>query len=133
MRIAYLTNDEVNRTQADTAAAECGTIICALPSNDFRPDGQFDGVLYDLESVEKDERADLVAQIIGSPSTCPRAVHGYCISDEQAKNLRRRGLAVVKRFRAGLIRILCNAAYRSDATVPPDNELTDLTWVNLVK
>jgi hypothetical protein len=113
-------------------AAECGAVICALLPKDPPPDGQFHAVLYDLDDVQKHRRADVVAQILLCPATCPRAVHGYDITDEQAKALRRHGVAVGQRLYPGLIRNLCKAAQPSRATVPPDDDLTDLTWVNLV-
>jgi nitrate reductase cytochrome c-type subunit len=132
MRIAYMTIDEVNRASAAQMAGECGAFICALAPKDSPPDDQFHAVLYDLDDMQKSQRAELVAQIQGSPSTRPRAVHGYDITDEQARILRRHGVAVSKRLHAGLIRSLCKAAQPSRATVPADDDRTELTWVNVV-
>jgi hypothetical protein len=132
MRIAYMTTDEVNQALAAQMAAECGAVICTLLPNAPLPDGQFHAVLNDLDDVQKDRRGEVVAQILRSPSTCPRAVHGYDITDEQATDLRRHGIAVGQRLHRGLIRTLCKAAQPSRATVPPGDDLTDLTWVNLV-
>jgi hypothetical protein len=131
MRIAYMTTDEVNRASAAQMAGECGAFICALAPKDSPPDDQFLAVLYDLDDMHKQQRAELVAQILRSPSTRPRAVHGYDITDEEASALRRHGVAVSKRLRAGLIRSLCKAAQPSRATVRRD-ERTELTWVNVV-
>jgi hypothetical protein len=132
MRIAYVTTDEVNQALAAKMAAECGAVICALLPKDPLPAGQFHAVLNDLDDVQKHKRGEVIAQILRSPSTCPRAVHGYDITDRQAKDLRRHGIAVGQRLHRALIRTLCKAAQPSRATVPPDGELTDLTWVNLV-
>jgi hypothetical protein len=132
MRIAYMTTDEVNQALAAKLAAKCGAVICALLPKDSLPEGQFHAVLNDLDAVEKHRRGEVVAQILRSPSTCPRAVHGYGITDEQTKDLRRHGIAVGQRLRLGLIRALCKAAQPSRATVPTDGGLTDLTWVTLV-
>ena len=132
MRIAYMTTDEVNRTSAAQMAGECGAFICALAPRDSPPDDQFHAVLYDLDDIERQQRAELVAQIVSSPSTRPRAVHGYDITDEQVSTLRRHGVAVSKRLHAGVIRSLCKAVQPSLATVPPDDDQTELTWINVV-
>ena len=60
-------------------------------------------------------------------------VHGYDITDEQARTLRRHGVAVAQRLHPALLRSLCKAALRNHATVPSDGALTDLTWVNVAK
>jgi hypothetical protein len=133
MRIAYLTTDEVNQTLAAGMAAERGADICARPPQEPLPDDQFDAVLYDLDDLQKHKRGEFVALILSSPSTCPRAVHGYDITDEQAKALRTHGVVVGQRLRSGLIRNLCTAAPPGRVTVPPDHERTELTWVNLAK
>jgi hypothetical protein len=133
MRIAYMTTDEVNENLAAEMAAECGADICARLPLDPLPDGQFHAVLYDLDSSQKHRCGEIVALILSSPLTCPRAVHGYDITDEQAEALRQHGVAVGQRLRAGLIRSLCKAARPSRATVPPDDERTERTWVNVVK
>ncbi len=132
MRIAYMTTDEVNQAVAARMAAECGAVICARLPEDPPPVGQFHAVLYDMDDVQNHRRGDVVEQILLCPSTCPRAVHGYGITDEQAEALRRHGVAVGQRLHSGLIRSLCKAAKPSRATVPPDDDLTELTWVNLV-
>ena len=89
MRIAYMTTDEVNRAAAAQMAGECGAFICALAPKDSPPDDQFLAVLYDLDDIERKQRAELVAQIVRSPSTRPRAVHGYDITHaEEARILR---------------------------------------------
>jgi hypothetical protein len=132
MRIAHMTTDEVNRATAAQMAGECGAFICALAPKDSPPDDQFLAVLYDLDDMHKQQQVELVAQIVSSPSTRPRAVHGYDITDEEASALRRHGVAVSKRLRAGLIRSLCVAAQPSSATVPTDDDRTELTWVNVV-
>jgi hypothetical protein len=131
MRIAYLTNDEVNQNLAAVMSAECGADICARLPQDPMPDGQFDAALYDLDDVQKHRRDEFVALILSSPSLCPRAVHGYDITDEQAKALRRHGVIVGQRLRSGLIRSLCTAEQPGRATVLHDHERTELTLVNL--
>jgi hypothetical protein len=132
MRIAYMTTDEVNRASAAQMAGEFGAFICALASKDSPPNDQFLAVLYDLDDTARQHRTELIAQIVSRPSTRPIAVHGYDITDEQAGTLRRHGVAVSKRLHAGLVHTLCKAAQPSRATVPADDDCTELTWVNVV-
>ena len=132
MRIAYMSTDEVNQNLAAGMAAKCGAYVCARLPLVPLPDGQFDAVLYDLDDLQKHKRGEFVALILSSPSTRPRAVHGYAITDEEAKVLRHHGVAVGQRLRSGLIRSLCTAAQPRSAIIPRDQERTELTWVNLV-
>ncbi len=133
MRIAYMTTDEVNQSLAAEMAADCGADICPRLPPGRVPDGQIHAVLYDLDRLQKHRRDEIIALILSSRSTRPRAVHGYDVTDEQAKALRQHGVAVSQRLRAGLIRSLCKAAQPSRANVPADDARTELTWVNVVK
>jgi hypothetical protein len=133
MRIAYVAADEVNQTVAARMAAECGAIICRLSPQAVVPDGLFDAVLYNLDDVPRVEQpAFLEGHCLGMPD-CPTAVHGYCITDEQAEALGRHGVAVAERLHPALVHSLCKAARRSRATVSPPDAPTDLTWVDLAK
>jgi hypothetical protein len=133
MRIAYVAADEVNQTLAARMAAECGAIIRRLSPEEVFPDGLFDAVLYNLDDVPRAEQpAFLEGHCLGIPD-CPTAVHGYCITDEQAEALGRHGVAVAERLHPALLQRLCNAAHRSRATLPPLDTATDLTWVDLAK
>jgi hypothetical protein len=133
MRIAYVATDEVNQTLAARMAAECGAIIRRLSPEEVLPDGLFDAVLYNLDDVPGAERtAFLEGHCLGIPD-CPTAVHGYCLTDEQAEALGRHGVAVAARLRPALLHSLCKAARRSRATLPPQDAVTDLTWVDMAK
>lgn len=134
MRIAYVSTDEVNQNLAERMAAKCGAVICIRPSREPAPDGLFDAVLYNLDDVPRDERSAVLEGLGRDKPAHPTAVHGYDITDEQARILKRYGVAATRRLHAGLLLRLSNAARQSreTETVPPDNDGTDLTWVNLV-
>jgi hypothetical protein len=133
MRIAYVATDEVNQTFAARMAAECGAIICHLRPEEELPDGLFDAVLYNLDDVPRAEQpAFLEEHCLGMPD-CPTAVHGYCITDEQAEALGRHGVAVAARLRPALLHSLCKAVRRNRATLPLQDAVTDLTWVDMAK
>jgi hypothetical protein len=104
-----------------------------LNPEEVLPDGLFDAVLYYLDNVPRaDQPAFLEGHCLGIPE-CPTAVHGYCITDEQAEALGRHGVAVAERLHPALLHSLCKAAHRSRATLPPQDSPTDLTWVDLAK
>ena len=138
MRIAYVNTDEVNQDLAERTASEYCAAVCILVPEGPPPDGLFDAVLYNLDEVLRDQRSALLERLRQATPHRPTAVHGYDITDEQARTLRRHGVAVAQRLHPALLRRLCTAglckaARRSRATVPSDGALTDLTWVNLAK
>jgi len=133
MRIAYVNTDEVNQDLAERTALEYCAAVCILVPEGPPPDGLFDAVLYNLDEVPRDQRSALLERLRQATPHRPTAVHGYDITDEQARTLRRHGVAVAQRLHPALLRSLCKAALRGHATVPSDGALTDLTWVNLAK
>jgi hypothetical protein len=133
MRIAYVTTDEVNLALAARVAAEFGAVISAQLPNDPPLDGLFDAVLYNLDDVPRDKRSALLEGFCRGKPAHPTAVHGYDITDGQARTLNRHGVAAARRLHRDLLRSLFTAARQSRETVPPDDAQTDLTWVNLVK
>src|SRR5262249_19593742 len=131
MRIAYVTTDEVNLALAARMARPLDAAVIRLNPEDVGPHGRFDAVVYDLDHVPPDERPALLDEILSGPPTCPRAVHGYVLSDEEAAALRLRGVAVTQRLQLDLFRTVRRAVLQNLATVTPDDALTDLTWINL--
>jgi len=131
MRIAHITTDEVNQALVVRAARLFGAIVTPLGPEAISTHVLFDAVLYDLDRVPPDQRQTLVDEIRSEPTAIPMAVYGYSLSEEQAGKLRFRGVAVAQRLHAALIRTLANAVRRNLAAVPPDDAITDLTWINL--
>jgi hypothetical protein len=132
MRIAYMTTDEVNQALVAQLVAECGAVVCTLTPTESSPTGRFDAVLYDLDSVPRDERPSLLERLGRGQPDRPTAVHGYGITIEQARDLNRAGVSVARRLRPRLFRSLLSAVRRDRETVPPVDAGTELTWVNLV-
>jgi hypothetical protein len=130
MRIAYIDTDEVNQAVAAQMAKKLGAVVCALNPKDLPPDGVYDAVLYNLDDVPRHRQRDVLDQIVESRSTCPKAVHGYSLSEDQALSLRRHGVAVAQRLQPDLLRILCRAVVRKLESVPPDDALVEETWIN---
>jgi len=131
MRIAHITTDEVNQALAVQAARPFGAIVTPLGPEEMSTDVRFDAVLFDLDRVPPERRQTLVDEIRSETTALPMAVYGYCLSEEQAGKLRFRGVAVAQRLHAALIRTLANAVRQNLAAVPPDDAMTELTWINL--
>jgi hypothetical protein len=118
MPIAYLSTDEVNRHLAALMAAACGATLHPLSPKDPPPDGRFDAVLYDLDSMPPACREEIVASALADPPTRPVAVHSYNL-DMQADALRDKGVVVTRRLGPGVLRALCRSLGPALATLPP--------------
>jgi hypothetical protein len=133
MRIAYVTTDEVNLVLAVKLAGRWGATVSLVRPGDLAATAHYDAVIHDLDVVPRQQRNTLLEELGDGTPDRPTAVHGYGITDEQAKLLGRNSIAVAPRLRSGLLRSLCQAARPSRAIVPPDDALTTLTWINLAE
>jgi hypothetical protein len=131
MRIAHITTDEVNQALALQVARPLGVTVTPLGPGELSKHVLFDAVLYDLDRVPPDRRPALLDEIRSEKTAVPMAVYGYCLSETQAAELRFHGVAVAQRLHSALIRTLAKAVLQTLAAVPPDDAMTDLTWVNL--
>ena len=107
MRIAYLTTDEVNQDLAVRLAGAQGVRLEVLWPRDEPPDGHFDAVVYDLDCLPPCLRQEILSSLASAAAPWPVAVHSYALAGEQVKELRGRGVAVHRRLRARLLRVLC--------------------------
>jgi hypothetical protein len=133
MRIAYLNTDEVNQAVAASMARRYGGVVYGLHPKDPPPDGRYDAVMYNLDEMPRHGQDEVIAEILRGPSNCPKAVHGYGLSEQQAVLLRLHGVAVAHRLGIELVRILCQAVRDGQASVPPDDALVEETWISVVK
>ena len=101
MRIAYLTTDEVNEGRALEWARRHVITLCPLAPKDGPPDGSFDAVLCDWDYWPG--REETLKELLAGPATRPVALHSYNVGPEQAKALRRRGVAVHRHLKAALL------------------------------
>jgi hypothetical protein len=118
MPIAYLSTDEVNCYHAARMAAACGTTLHPVSPTDTPPDGRFDAVIYDLDSIPPACREEIVASALADPATRPVAVHSYNL-DMQADALRDKGVVVTRRLGPVVLRALCRSLGPAPATLPP--------------
>lgn len=131
MRIAYLNTDEVNQAVAAMMASTYGDVVHGLRPKDAPPDGRYDAVLYNLDEVPWHRRRESLADILYGPSTCPKAVHGFDLSEEEAEMLRLHGVAVAQRLQPELFQVLHRTVLRNLLRVPPDDALLEETWINV--
>jgi hypothetical protein len=105
MRIAYWSLDEVNQDYAVDLAQVFGVTLCPVSPRDEPLDGQFDAVLFDLDSSRGHGSRALDPESL--PVSSGRlAVHSYCLSRAQARTLRQRGIAVFERLGAEVFEAL---------------------------
>jgi hypothetical protein len=131
MRIAYVSTDEVNQDLAARIAAKFGMGDCKWLPKDRNPHDLCDAVLDNLDDVPRAERPALIEGFRYAEPDRPTAVHGYDITDEQARTLSRNGVATARRLHSDLLCVLFIEARRHRKTVSPDGDRTELTWVNL--
>jgi len=106
MLFAYLSLDEVNQDLAQRLVAAVGGTLDVLSFRDAAPNGQFDAVVYDLDSLPVDRRHAIVANLQAGPVSGPVAVHSYNLRGRQARALRGQGVLVSKRLRPALFAVL---------------------------
>ena len=108
MRIAYLTLDEVTENLATLMADECGATLFPLGPRDPKPDGEFDAVLYDLDSLPPPHRKELLSELLSSRPLRPVGVHSYQLEEDEQAALRRRGLLVCRHIDTAVFQALCS-------------------------
>ena len=121
MRFAYLTTDDVNLSLALRMAADCDASLEGLSLRDAPPAGRFDAVLYDWDYLPPDKRREVLSELQSGPLTCPVALHGYNLGEDQVEALRRQGAVVSRRLEAKLFLALRRAVRRVRALVLADD------------
>jgi hypothetical protein len=131
MRINYINTDPVDQALAEEMATSFGAVVISQYPKDAPGDGRPDALLYNLDEVPRQHRREVLERILHGQPACPRAVHGYDLSDAEALSLGLHGVAVSQRLEPGLIRLLCRAVHRRQSSIPPDDALGDETWTSL--
>src|SRR5438046_3085297 len=99
MLFAYLSLNEVNQDLAQRLVAAVGGTLDVLSFRDAAPNGQFDAVIYDLDSLPADRQSAVLANLQAGPVSGPVAVHSYTLRGRQVRALREQGVLVSKRLR----------------------------------
>jgi hypothetical protein len=131
MRIAHITTDEVNLALGIRFARSLGAEMIPYGGN-RKPAGiRHDAVLCDLDRIPAHRRRSFLNEIYSRATDLPLAVYGYCLSEEEADELRFHGVAVAQRLHGALVRTLVKAVQHQLTSVPPDDAMTELTWINV--
>src|SRR5262249_22232563 len=96
MRVAYLTTDEVNEQLAQEMAIRCGITLCSVAPKDPPPDGEYDAILYDRDSLPIARQREVMAELRAGPLPHAVALHGYNLEEVMAAALNRNTLAVYR-------------------------------------
>ena len=120
MHVGYLTTDEVNQELACGFAERLGFTLDPLWPKDGPWDGEFDAVVYDLDSLPRETRDEICAKLVSGYFPYPVSVHSYNLDDQQMEALRENGVAVFQRLEPEVFVLMAilanrkiNAAYRS--------------------
>jgi hypothetical protein len=108
-----------------------GITICGPGHGDRSPAIRHAAVVYDLDAMPRPRRCDLLRELMRGPSTCPTAVHGYALTEDQAALLSRRGVAVAQRLEPDLFQILRRTVLQNLSAVCPEDALVEKTWINV--
>ena len=113
MILAYVTTDEVNEGLALQIADECHINMRPLSSGDELAGGRFDAVLFDWDSLPLERRQQVPLDSLAGLSSCPVAVHGTEVAEEEAEALHEDGVAVFRRLEPKVFKSLRQLAKRS--------------------
>jgi hypothetical protein len=119
MLFAYLSTDEVNQDLAQRMAEECGVTVYCLSFRDPPPDGRFDALLYDWDSLPQQKRQEIMAEVPCGTRPCPAALHSYHVEDKEATILRQKGVLLYDRLEPEVFRALSRADHKVRAMARP--------------
>jgi hypothetical protein len=107
--IAYFSLDEVNLWEVAHLAQEAGARLWPLGPRDPEPNGEVQGVLYDLDSLPAERREAMLTALLSAEVRRPTGVHCYNLSETDIRTLIRNGVAVAHQPSEGLLRQLVPA------------------------
>jgi hypothetical protein len=106
MKIAYLSTDDVNQNLAENLAAKYGASGDCLSPRDPPLNGQYDAVVYDLDSWPPLLGREVLEGLLSCPARYPVAVHSYNLEPEQVEKLSGNGVVVARRLEAQVFKAL---------------------------
>jgi hypothetical protein len=79
-------------------ADERGVPLVLLTLRDLVPDGEHGAVLLDWDSLDQERREELLSRLLSRPGSARIGLHSYSLNEQDAENLRRKGVTVLERF-----------------------------------
>jgi hypothetical protein len=107
MVIAYWTTDPVNEHAAREIADRLGASLDPCGPRDELRALRHDGAIFDLDSWPADRREEMLYGLLFGGPSCPAAVHSYNLNEDEARALRRRGVAVSRHLDRDLFLAVC--------------------------
>jgi len=99
--IAYISLDEVNQDLAARTAEKYGVTLDFFASPAGMATLPCDAVVYDLDSLSRDDRLHIFDELTCGPVKCLAAVHCYNMRPIEEAALRRNGVVVHRRLHSG--------------------------------
>jgi hypothetical protein len=106
VKIAYLSTDEVNQDLAERLAAKSRVGLDLVSPRDPAPNGEYDAVVYDLDSWPQPQRAEVLSRLGNGRTLHAVAVHSYSLDEDQVEALRAQGVFVHRRLDAEVFEVL---------------------------
>jgi hypothetical protein len=97
-KVACITHDEVNEFWLRQRVEESGAQLHTLTLRDPLPNGEYDAVLIDGDSLGTDGRENLLAALLAHPVDGRIGLHSYSLNPEDARVLRRKGVRIFDRL-----------------------------------
>jgi hypothetical protein len=97
-KLAYITHDDVNETFVASRAEAAGVTMEPLTLRDPLPNGQFERVLIDWDSLDDRGREGLLAGLLAEPRAGRFGLTSYGLNEDDAEVLRRKGVNVFGRL-----------------------------------
>jgi hypothetical protein len=96
--VAYITHDDVNEAFVASRAEAAGVTMEPLTLRDPLPDGQFERVLIDWDSLDDRGREGLLAGLLAEPWAGRLGLTSYGLNEDDAEVLRGKGVNVFGRL-----------------------------------
>jgi len=97
-QVICVTHDEVNQFWLQQQADERGVPLVLLTLRDLVPGGEHAAVLLDWDSLDPERREALLSRLLMRPGSTRIGLHSYSLNEQDAADLRRKGVAVLERL-----------------------------------
>jgi hypothetical protein len=126
VRIAYITDDDVNDALAREMAQECGaTLIRTLPGG-VPLNNRNTCILYDLDHMPFTQMNAIWESLISQAPHVPVAIHSYNLDEEQMESLRANGVISGRALDKDLVHRLCRSASTGREPFPVEDHEENL-------
>jgi hypothetical protein len=97
-RVICVTHDEVNQFWLQQQADEHGVPLALLTLRDLVPAEEYTTILLDWDSLDQERREALLGRLLSRPGSVRIGLHSYSLADQDAEDLRSKGVAVLERL-----------------------------------